>query len=159
MDSVDVIAEPEAVMAPPPPPRAARLTYASAPSSSELVERAAALGPARMTWESIVLPTDPILDEKRQPHVAERRARLTRVVKATFGACVAVCVLALGVSVLSGDPASSSSSAAASGTSTATKLVASGVVPVEGLANAKRTKARRAAPMVATAAMVRTKRR
>ena len=30
------------------------------------------MGPPRMTWESIVLPADPVLSEKRQP--ARRRA-------------------------------------------------------------------------------------
>lgn len=131
-----------------------RAPYTSAPSSTELLERAAALGPARMTWESIVLPTDPILDEKRQPRVAERRARLTRIVKATLGACVGLCVLAVGVSAVSGDP---SPTPAASTSSTMGKTVASkAVVPVEPLAIAKHAKAvRRTAPAVTTAAIAR----
>ncbi len=117
----------------------ARATYNSAPSTSDLLERAAALGPARMTWESIVLPTDPILDEKRTPHVAERRARLTRLVKGALGACVAVCVLALGVSALS---AGSSEAAASTGSpSTAKTIPSKAVVPVESLSIARHGKA------------------
>lgn len=135
--------------------------YVSAPSASELLERAAAMGPARMTWESIVLVADPILSEKRQPHVAERRERLTRVVKYALGACVAVCVLALGVSALSGDSTSSSTASAAAAPTSVGKTVASkGVVPVEPLDGTKHGKAmRRAAPAVTTAAIVRSKRR
>jgi len=133
--------------------------YASAPSASELLERAAAMGPARMTWESIVLTADPVLDEKRTPHVAERRERLTRVVKMTLGACVAVCALALGVSALSGDASAATSRAPAS--AAAGKTVASkGVVPVEPLDGTKHGKAaRRVAPAVTTAAIVRPKHR
>jgi hypothetical protein len=132
--------------------------YASAPSANELLERAAAMGPARMTWESIVLVADPVLSEKRQPHVAERRQRLTRIVKVTLGACVAVCALALGVSALSGDAsaATSSPAAAAAGKAVASK----GIVPVEPLDGTKHGKAvRRVAPAVTTAAIVRAKRR
>jgi hypothetical protein len=130
--------------------------YASSPSANELLERAAAMGPARMTWESIVLVADPILDEKRQPHVAERRERLTRVVKMTLGACVAVCALAVGVSALSGD----SSPKAAAVTASIGKTVASkGVVPVEPLDGTKHGKAvHRVVPAVTTAAIVRPKR-
>jgi hypothetical protein len=144
------------------PVEAMRGQYASSPSASELLERAAALGPARMTWESIVLPADPILHEKRTPHVVERRARLTRVVKITLAACLGVCVLALGVSALSGDSNDThGSSAAASDSAAAGKTVASkGVVPVEPLDGTKHGKAaRRVAPAVTTAAIVRNKRR
>jgi hypothetical protein len=135
----------------------ARPAYASSPSANELLERAAALGPARMTWESIVLPADPILDEKRQPRVAERRARLTRVVKITLGACLGVCVLALGVSALSGDAsAAPAASAAAIGKTVPSK----GIVPVEPMDGTKHGKAaRRTAPAVTTAAIVRPKHR
>jgi hypothetical protein len=131
--------------------------YASSPSATELLERAAAMGPARMTWESIVLAADPVLDEKRQPHVAERRERLTRIVKMTLGACVAVCAVALGVSALSGDASASTHAASV----TVGKTVASkGVVPVEPLDGTKHGKAaRRVAPSVTTAAIVRSKRR
>jgi hypothetical protein len=146
------------------PVEAMRGQYASSPSASELLERAAALGPARMTWESIVLPADPILHEKRTPHVTERRARLTRVVKITLAACLGVCVLALGVSALSGD-SNDAHGSSASATTTASaalgKTVASkGVVPVEPLDGTKHGKAaRRFAPAVTTAAIVRNKRR
>lgn len=143
--------------APPSPPPfgddVMRAPYGSGPSSSELLERAAALGPARMTWESIVLPHDPVLNEKLQPHVAERRARLTRVVKIALGACVGLCVLALGVSAVSGD---SSSSAAAAAPAVGKTVASKGIVPVEPLDSAKHAKAvRRTAPAVTTAAIVR----
>jgi hypothetical protein len=131
--------------------------YASSPSANELLERAAAMGPARMTWESIVLVTDPILSEKRRPHVAERRERLTRVVKMTLGACVAVCALALGVSALSGEASAKTTAAAMSlGKTVASK----GIVPVEALDGTKHGKAaRRVTPAVTTAAIVRPKHR
>ena len=144
------------------PVEAMRGQYASSPSATELLERAAALGPARMTWESIVLPADPILSEKRTPHVMERRARLTRVVKITLAACLGVCVLALGVSALSGDSSDANGSTASATASAAVgKTVASkGVVPVEPLDGTKHGKAaRRVAPAVTTAAIVRNKRR
>ena len=135
-----------------------RRPYASAVSTNELLERAAAMGPARMTWESIALEADPVLSEKRQPHVAERRQRLTRVVKMTLGACVAVCAIALGVSALSGN---SSASAQTEPAPAVGKTVASkGVVPVEPLDGTKHGKAvRHVAPSVTTAAFVRPKHR
>jgi hypothetical protein len=148
--------------APAAPVEPMRGQYASSPSANELLERAAALGPARMTWESIVLPSDPILHEKRTPHVMERRARLTRVVKITLAACLGVCVLALGVSAISGDSSDSHGSSATATASTAVgKTVASkGIVPVEPLDGTKHGKAaRRVAPAVTTAAIVRNKRR
>ncbi|CAN5911559.1 hypothetical protein BH11MYX4_BH11MYX4_48330 [soil metagenome] len=139
----------------------ARAPYPSAISTSELLERAAALGPARTTWESIVLPADPILDEKRQPHVAERRERFTRMVKIGLGACLAVCVVALGVSALSGE-----ASASTAGTPTTAAAVlantvpAQSIVPVEKLDGTRHAKApRRTTPIAATAAVVRPKRR
>ena len=111
-----------------------------------------------MTWESIVLPADPVLDEKQQPHVAERRARLTRIVKVTLGACLGVCVLALAVSAISGSGDSSVSTAEAA--ATAGKTVASKpIVPIETMDGAKRRKARPFTPAVTTAAIVRPKRR
>ena len=143
-----------------PPDDVMRAPYASGPSSSELLERAAALGPARMTWESIVLPADPILDEKRLPHVAERRARLTRVVKIALGACVGVCVLALGVSAVSGDSSPPPASAASSVINVGKTVASKGIVPVEQLEGTKRAKAvRRTAPAVTTAAIVRGNKR
>ena len=141
-------------------PPSARGPYPSAISASELLERAAAMGPARMTWESIVLPADPILDEKRQPHVAERRERFTRMVKIGLGACLAVCVVALGVSALSGDGSSSSSSSSATASSSEARTIpAKAIVPIEPFDGTRHGKAvRRLAPTVATA-VVRPKRR
>jgi hypothetical protein len=158
-DSIEVKVESE--RAPAIAPQAARPAYESLqlPSSSELVERAVALGPPRMTWASIVNPIDPSLDEKRQPHVAERRARLTRVVKVTLGACLALCIVALGVSALSGGESSTtphSSAESAFGKTVASKAV----VPLEPREGGKRAKAvRRISPSVTTAAIVRSKHR
>ncbi len=135
----------------------ARGQYSSSPSAEELLERAAALGPARMTWESIVLPADPILHEKSTPHVAERRARLTRMVKIGLAACLGVCVLALGVSALSGDASAAPAASADAGAKT---VPSKGVIPVEPLDGTRHAKAvRRVAPAVTTAAIVRNKHR
>jgi hypothetical protein len=130
--------------------------YASSPSADELLARAAARGPRR-TWESLAVASDPILDEKRQPHIAERRARLTRVVKATVGACLAVCVVAIGVSALSRDAnASTTASAVVAGG----RVASQGVVPIEPLDGTKHGKATRRGPTTTpTAASARTKRR
>lgn len=162
-DSVEISVEsqraPETFREPPPAffAEPARGQYASSPSAEELLERAAALGPARMTWESIVLPADPILHEKRSAHVTERRARLTRMVKMGLGACLGVCVLALGVSALSGD---SSATRAAASESLGKTVPSKGIVPVEPFDGTRHAKAvRRVAPAVTTAAIVRTKRR
>ena len=131
-------------------PPVSRDLYPSSPSARELVERAAALGLARPSWDSMVLPVDPILDEKRQPRVTERRERFTRMVKVGLAACVAVCVLAIGVSALSG-PASASTPSAASAAAALDKTVPSkAVVPVEGLEGTKHAKAVRKAPAVAS---------
>ena len=148
-------------MAPSPAPPPPRAPYPSAISTSELLERAAALGPGRMTWESIVLPADPILDEKRQPHVAERRERFTRMVKVGLGACLAVCVVALGVSALSGEASAATPSApAAAAALLGNTIPAQSIVPVEKLDGTRHAKAtRRATPSAATAAIVRPKRR
>jgi hypothetical protein len=154
-DSVEI--EVESHRAPVASAAPTRAAYPSSPSANELLERAAALGPARMTWESIVLPADPILDEKRQPRVAERRARLTRVVKIALGGCLAVCVLALGVSALSGD---ASAAPAATAAAVGKTVPSKGIVPVEPMDGSKRVKApRRTAPAVTTAAIVRPKHR
>lgn len=109
-----------------------------APSTSDLLERAARLGPARPTFESIVLPNDPILLEKMQPAAAQRRARFRKVVKATLGACLALCVIALGASALSPSEASASepSSKVSARTAPARPLVT-----IEKLDDATRSKA------------------
>lgn len=121
----------------------------AAPSRQDLLQRAAALGPARMTWESIVLaPSDPILGEKMKPRVAERRARFRKIVKGAVGACAACCLVAAVASIVS------STSSSASATSTSTPAVktgpATGVVPVEKLEVVMRTKK---APNKVTAAV------
>ena len=110
----------------------------AAPSRQDLLQRAAELGPPRLTLENIMLsPTDPILGEKMQPRVAERRARFRKIVKVAVGACVAFCVVAIGATALSTSPAHASSSS-----HSATKTVpATGVVPVEKLEIVSRTKA------------------
>lgn len=109
-----------------------------APSTSDLLERAARLGPARPTFESIVLPNDPILLEKMQPAAAQRRARFRKVVKATLGACLALCVIAIGASALSPSEASASESGSKISARTAP---ARPVVTIEKLDDAKRAKA------------------
>ena len=139
----------------PPVPRD---RYPSSPSARELVERAAALGPARPSWDSMVLPVDPILDEKRQPRVTERRERFTRMVKFGLAACVAVCVLAIGMSALSGSASASTPSAASAAATLAKTVPSKAVVPVEGLEGTKHAKAVRKAPAVASVSP-RTKRR
>jgi negative regulator of sigma E activity len=108
------------------------------PSAQALLERAAALGPMRATFQSFALPTDPVLGAKMQPHVAERRARFRHVVKATLGACVALCALSLVVSALSGGEAHASSSPTPN-RATASKAVTS----VEKLDGPTRAKAQR----------------
>ncbi|AKV01917.1 hypothetical protein AKJ09_08580 [Labilithrix luteola] len=131
---------PVATTSPPPPPRIEPVSFAeeendaSAPSTKTLLERAAALGPARLTFASMVM-SDPVLLEKGTPQVAERRARLTRIVKATLGACVGVCVLALGISVFSGEPSAAASSSAS------VKTPAKTVVSVERLSLASHGRA------------------
>lgn len=109
-----------------------------APSTHDLLERAARLGPPRMTFESIVLPNDPVLAEKMQPHAAERRARFRKIVKATIGACVALCVAAIVASAFSGSEASASTGSDSPALRTAP---ATRVVSIEKLDDAKRGKA------------------
>jgi hypothetical protein len=109
-----------------------------APSTSDLLERAARLGPARPTFESIVLPNDPILLEKMQPLAAQRRARFRKIVKATIGACVALCVAAIAASALSPSEASASES---SSSVVARTAPARPLVTIEKLDEAKRGKA------------------
>ena len=109
------------------------------PSAKSLLERAAAMGPVRATWESFVLPNDPILAAKFQPRVAERRARFRRVVKITLGACAALCFASLVASALGGGSEAKASSAVAierGGPSSA-------VTTVEKIDDAKRSKVAR----------------
>lgn len=113
-------------------------------SRQELLQRAAELGPQRLTYASMLLPTDPVLSQKMQPSVAQRRARLRTVVKVALGACVAFCLFA-------------ATRASAMSTSTEPAPVArlspaSAVVPVEKLEQAQITKASRGAPAAHAAA-------
>lgn len=110
-----------------------------APSTSDLLERAARLGPPRPTFESIVLPNDPILLEKMQPLAAQRRARFRKIVKATLGACLVVCIAAIGASALS--PSEASASQGSSSSSAARTAPARPLVTIEKLDEAKRGKA------------------
>jgi hypothetical protein len=121
----------------------------AAPSRQDLLQRAVALGPVRMTWENIVLsPSDPILGEKMQPRVAERRARFRRVVKVALGGCVAFCLVAAIASAFS-SPSSDAPSTASSKAAVKT-APAVAVVPVEKLEQVSRAKA--PSHIVATAA-------
>jgi len=123
----------------------------SAPSRQDLLQRAAELGPFRMTWESIVVPSDPILSKKMEPTVVERRARFRKVVKAALGGCVAFCLAALVATAFSSSDTSSSSKASASTSIVAKTAPAMGVVPVEKLETPKLQKAKRETSRDATA--------
>ncbi len=113
----------------------------AAPSRQDLLQRAAELGPPRLTWENIVLaPTDPILGAKMQPRVVERRARFRKVVKVALGTCLAFCVVATAATALSSSNPSSSKDSASSAAAKA-HVPATGVVPVEKLDLVMRTKA------------------
>jgi hypothetical protein len=127
-----------------PAPADPEATYEDAPSRGELsreelLMRAAELGPSRRTWESIVLsPTDPILADKMQPRVRERRARFRRIVKLTLGACVAFCLVATGASLMSSGNLANAASSPAHKTAPAIAEV-----PVEKLEMPTRGKASR----------------
>lgn len=111
----------------------------AAPSRQELLLRAAELGPARMTWASIVLPADPILGEKMKPRVVERRARFRKIVKAAVGACAAFCLVATAATAVSA--ATGSSDTGATVTSSFKTAPATREVPVETLDTTPRGKA------------------
>ena len=112
----------------------------AAPSRQDLLQRAAELGPARMTWESIVFhPSDPILGAKMQPRVAERRARFRKLVKVALGACVAFCMVATIASAVSASTTSSTARTSASGS--AKTAPATGIVTRETLDTTPRPKA------------------
>ncbi len=108
-----------------------------APSRQEILQRAADQSSARMTWESVVVQPDPVLGEKMQPHVAERRARFRKLVKAALGSCVACCLLAVIVSAVS-EPSGAGHAAATGAIKTAPAVA---VVPVERLEHPARSKA------------------
>lgn len=102
---------------------------------------------ARPRWESTLMTTnDPIVVEKRKPYVAERRARFAKVVKATLGACAALCAVAMIASATGDEPSASAAAgnAVAEPTSTPSphRTPAVPVVDVESFATATpRTKA------------------
>jgi len=86
-----------------------------------------------------VLPSDPVLTQKREPRVAERRARFRRIVTATVAACAGVCLIALVITLVSGGDGSAmsaASSAAAEGKTAPT----SAEVPVDKLGGVVRRK-------------------
>jgi hypothetical protein len=85
-----------------------------------------------------VLPNDPILLEKMQPLAAQRRARFRKLVKATLGACLVLCVAAVGASALSPNEASASQSSSSTAARTAP---ARPLVTIEKLDELKRGKA------------------
>jgi len=113
----------------------------AAPSRHDLLQRAAELGPPRMTWASIAFQeADPILGEKMLPRVAERRERFRKIVKVGLGACVAFCMLAAVVSAISSTSSTSDETPARASSLGKTAPIV-GVVPIEKLEVAMRTKA------------------
>jgi hypothetical protein len=106
------------------------------PTPQSLLERAAAL-PPRRSWESIVTTaSDPVLDAKLEPRVAERRARFRRFVKGTLSGCVGLCIVALAVTALSGGE-----TPAASAATTAPSVATKATTPVERMGGVTRGKA------------------
>jgi hypothetical protein len=108
------------------------------PTPSDLLARAAELGPARPSMDSIVLPSDPILQAKSQPEIAARRAKLRRIVKGLVGACGVMCIAALILSIVSGSPETAN---AATTDMMSANAPAQSTVPVEKMAGATRAKA------------------
>lgn len=145
---VDVAVVRDIEVAPPPVLPSARAMAPSIvePSAQALLERAAALGPVRLTFESIAIP-DPVLEAKHEPRIAERRARLTRVVKATLGACVGVCILAVGVSIFT--PSAEAAPRVTAGKATPNEAVKS-IEPLGGAMRGKAVKAPQATALAVT---------
>jgi hypothetical protein len=145
-----------AIHPPPPAFREPALSFVEPPASEQraaLLERAARLGPLRMTWESIVLPSDPILGEKMQPRVAERRARFRKVVTVALGACLALCVTAIGATGVRAIAGGSSDATGSTSASTGRTAPATAFVPVEKIDSVKRGRAHvRAAAFIPPAA-------
>ena len=83
-----------------------------APSRLALLQRAAELGPGpRATLHSMFMaPTDPVLAEKREPRVIERRARFRRVVKVALGLCAGFCLFATAATAFSSSRATEGAS-------------------------------------------------
>ncbi len=109
----------------------------AAPSARDLLARAARLGPARPTLESILMPSDPVLGQKQQPAIAARRMRFTRIVKATLGACVALCVAALTATAMSGEASAASHVSTRTASAAAPSRRVSSVEPLSGDVRAK----------------------
>jgi hypothetical protein len=131
---------PDLSLSPPGPVEMSTIPLATSdmtgPTPEALLQRAASL-PPRRSWESIVMaPTDPVLSEKLEPRVAERRARFRRMVKGMLGACVGLCIVALAVTALSGGETPSASAA-----TSAPSVAATAITPVERMDGAKRGKA------------------
>ena len=120
-------------------------------SREALLMRAAELGPGpRLSLDNILMtPTDPILAQKGQPHVAKRRARLRTVVKVAIGLCAGFCIFATAATALSSSKAPPSSSQATA--STHSDAPAEAVNPKEPLEVAATSKAT-PSPAPATAA-------
>lgn len=136
-------------MAPPEPPRVATSDL-TGPTPEALLQRAAELGPVRSSWSSIVPSEDPILRAKGTAEVAERRARLRRIVKGTLAVCGGLCLVALVVSLVSGGPESSADAATLA--SVSNTVPAKMEIPVTKLDGATRTKATSAVPPATTMA-------
>ncbi|MBX3231051.1 MAG: hypothetical protein KIT84_36940 [Labilithrix sp.] len=129
-----------APIAPVPPPPATTsvdlvaaddaTTEDHAPSRQSLLMRAAELGPQRLTLDNIMMaPTDPILAQKIQPRVAERRARFRTVVKVALGVCAGLCLIGTAATALS----SSGPAPATKSVSTHSVVPAAAIVPKEPL--------------------------
>lgn len=130
---------------PPPPIPIAAPPVADAPvarppalsSSADLALFAAA--PVRLTWESFVPHSDPVLGRKMEADVAQRRARFQRIVKVALGACVLLCVLAGIMSAVSNE-GSQSAGTAGNEISAGKTFVAASIEPLDAK---PRSKARR----------------
>lgn len=127
----------------------------AAPSTQDLLARAARLAAVRPPLESVLMPSDPVLGKKQEPAVAARRERFTRIVKATLGGCVALCVAALAATAMSGE------ASASEGRAPSAAAPAHRVPSREALGADVRTKAARTAAPAARGpkAPVRAKRR
>lgn len=114
-----------------------------APSRQSLLMRAAQRGPA-LSFDNIPMTsTDPVLAQKTQPRVAERRARFRTVVKLALGACAGLCLFGTAATALS----SSGPMAAASKHEVAShnSAPAAAIVPKETLEFPATTKAEKTA--------------
>lgn len=145
--------------APPAPVLAAPMFREPAPSLPEARRPAPSLF-MRMTMPSLLLGTpDPILLAKMTPEVADRRRKLTRIVKATLAGCAALCALAVGATILSASEGSAH--AAASPAAAPAAHAAHGMVVAKDELSVESTKLRPratfAAPRAARAAAPRAK--